>query len=134
MHRTKANNVVPLSRMSRICHYRNLTRRLRRERGLPPLPNTEDLADEALRNEEAHHHPVDASKQSGATANGSVPGSTDGKPEADEERDSYELPAIEHDHEHVLKPRQANKLRELQDKFAASATWYRYTETSTHRP
>lgn len=88
--------------MSRICHYRNLTWRLRRERGLPPLRDREDLADEALRNEEAHHHP-DLSKHSVA-ADGSVPGSNDGKPEGDEERESFELPSINHDHEHVLKP------------------------------
>ncbi|CEH11854.1 Protein of unknown function DUF2985 [Ceraceosorus bombacis] len=105
-------------RMSRICHYRNLTWRLRRERGLPPLKNREDLAEERL--EQKYEK-----EPSSSTAAG--------KGQAGDAQDRLStLPSIEHDAEHVLKPRQAERMMELQSKFAASATWYRYTETSTH--
>ncbi|PWN40979.1 hypothetical protein IE81DRAFT_325073 [Ceraceosorus guamensis] len=105
-------------RMSRICHYRNLTWRLRRERGLPPLKNREDLAEERLEQKYEKEPSSPTAAGEGQAGNAQDQLST--------------LPSIDHDAEHVLKPRQAERMMELQSRFAASATWYRYTETSTH--
>lgn len=93
--------------ISRICHYRNLSNKLRRQRGLEPLTDVNDLAFEAGMVE----HPA-TQRQHLA-----------------EEKIALE---VEREDAHVLSPRQAAQLRSCQRRFGESCTWYRATETPTH--
>lgn len=93
--------------IARICHYRNLSNKLRRRKNLAPLDDANDLAFEAGIIE----HPATT-------------------PSAE---DKIMLPPITHEDEHMLTPTQAAKLRYCQTEFAKSCTWYRATETPTHR-
>jgi hypothetical protein len=111
-------------RISRICHYRNTTARLRRERGLPPLRDFNDFSAEREKQAAAAVRERKRASEGSAPSHGA---------ESDEEDAEIQLPEIEMDAEHVLRPDQAHRLTVLQDKFAESATWYRYVETSTHR-
>ncbi|CAO1630800.1 unnamed protein product [Sympodiomycopsis kandeliae] len=108
----------------RICHYRNLTNRLRRQRGLTPLNDVNDLAFEAGTVDRC----VTASRLSSAKASKSD--LAGGYPNSD---GSVSLPPLDLEDDQMLNPRQAAKLRQLQRKFTKSCTWYRATETPTHR-
>ncbi|CAO1625353.1 unnamed protein product [Parajaminaea phylloscopi] len=111
--------------ISRICHYRNLSNKLRRRRGLAPLQDEDDLAFEAG----LVAHPLTSLKKSD-------PQGTDGEENPsllEGASKATALPHLDNDDEHMLDPRQSAMLRQCQRKFGESCTWYRDTETPSHR-
>jgi multisubunit Na+/H+ antiporter MnhC subunit len=119
--------------IARICHYRNKSNDLRKKRGLSPLQNANDLAFEA------GFIPAPLLATDSAKTNDDIP-EVEKVAGAGSSTDSPNIPSSEaitmkpvsEEHEHMLSPKEAAALRDLQRRFAKNCTWYRPNETPTH--
>lgn len=125
--------------IARICHFRNLSNKLRRKAGLDPLEDPNDLAFESGHltiPKVGHLEESDSFVEKTPKSESSPkerPGMNRFSPSSHSSSLGISLPSLSKEDEHMLHPHQATNLRLCQKRFAQSCTWYRPTETATHR-